>query len=138
MDKETRARLESAGYWIGDAEDWLNLSAEERLMVELRVKVSRFVRSLRAKHGLTQLQLTKKMKSSQSRVAKIEAGEADVSLDLSFRALFAAGGDLADLTTPAKKPTTRKEDRPRGAKVKGYTMGRDNTRERAGEVTTKT
>src|SRR5438132_9236636 len=79
MDKETRARLESAGYWIGDAEEWLGLSEEERRMVELRVKVSRLVRSLRERHGLTQLQLAKKMKSSQSRVAKIEAGEADVS-----------------------------------------------------------
>jgi len=71
-------------------------------------------------------------------VAKIEAGEADVSLDLSFRALFAAGGDLTDLTTPATKQTTRKEDQPRGAKVKGYTMGSGSSRERAGGVTTKT
>jgi len=138
MDKETRARLESAGYWIGDAEDWLNLSEEERRMVELRVKVSRLVRSLRERYGLTQLQLAKKMKSSQSRVAKIEAGEADVSLDLAFRALFAAGGALADLTTPAKKQTTRKEEQPRAAKVKGYLMGSGSTRKRAGGVTTKT
>jgi len=32
------------------------------------------------------------MKSRQSRVAKMEAGAADVSLDLLFRGLFALGG----------------------------------------------
>jgi hypothetical protein len=31
-------------------------------------------------------------------VAKIEAGSADVSLDLLFRGFFALGGNLSDLT----------------------------------------
>jgi ribosome-binding protein aMBF1 (putative translation factor) len=125
MDKKTRARLEAASYWIGDAEDWLGLSEEERQMVELRVEMCRVVRHLRKRHGLSQLRLAKKMKSSQSRVAKIEAGEADVSLDLSFRALFAAGGKLADLASFVKKETTRapKGRQPRGTKVKGSTAG---------------
>jgi hypothetical protein len=80
------------------------------------------------------------MKSSQSRVAKIEAGEADVSLDLSFRALFAAGGNLADLASFVKKETTRapKERQPRGTKVKGYTMGSVGGREKVKGVATKT
>jgi transcriptional regulator with XRE-family HTH domain len=45
---------------------------------------------------MTQLQLAKKLKN-QPRVAKIEAGSADVSLDLMFRSLFALGGRLEDL-----------------------------------------
>src|SRR5207237_10142367 len=104
MDKETRARLEGAGFWFGDAEDFLGLNDEERQMVELRLQLSRLVRRLREESGLTQLKLAQKMKSSQSRVAKIEAGEADVSLDLSFRALFAAGGRLADLAASRRRP----------------------------------
>jgi DNA-binding XRE family transcriptional regulator len=112
MDRETRARVEAAGFRFMDAEDFLGLTPDERRMVDLRVKVSRLVRCLREQHGLTQQQLARRMKSSQSRVAKIEAGEADVSLDLSFRALFAAGGKLADLAGPAPKRTKPKAKRP--------------------------
>jgi transcriptional regulator with XRE-family HTH domain len=107
MDKKTRARLEAEGYWIGDAEDFLGLTPEERQMVELRLMMSRLVRGLRERHGLTQQELAKKMKSSQSRVAKIEAAEADVSLDLLFRALFAAGGDLGDVAANTHEPAKR-------------------------------
>jgi ribosome-binding protein aMBF1 (putative translation factor) len=97
MDKKTRKRLEAAGFRVGDAEDFLELTEEERRLVELRLAVSRAVRSQRKKHGVTQKQLAKKLRSSQSRVAKIEAAAGDVSLDLSLRALFAAGGGVADL-----------------------------------------
>lgn len=38
----------------------------------------------------------------QSRVAKLEAGSADVSLDLLIRSLFAVGGKLADLSGAGK------------------------------------
>jgi DNA-binding XRE family transcriptional regulator len=103
MDRETQHRLETAGFRIGDAEDFLELTGEERRVVELRLAVSRAVRSLRERAGLTQEALAAKLKSSQSRVAKIEAGASGVSLDLSFRALFAVGGGLADLT-PGRRP----------------------------------
>jgi ribosome-binding protein aMBF1 (putative translation factor) len=101
MDKRKQKTLEAAGFRIGNAEDFLGLNEEERRLVELRVAVSRAVRRLRERHHLTQQQLAAKLKSSQSRVAKIEAGAADVSLDLLFRGLFAVGGGLADLTTAA-------------------------------------
>ncbi|MGH7226046.1 MAG: helix-turn-helix domain-containing protein [Gemmataceae bacterium] len=97
MDKRTRERLTAAGFRVCDAEDFLELSAEERQMVELRLQVSKAVRRRRQERALSQKQLAAKLKSSQSRIAKIEAAAADVSLDLSFRALFAAGGSLTDL-----------------------------------------
>jgi ribosome-binding protein aMBF1 (putative translation factor) len=97
MDKKTRKRLEAAGFRVGDAEDFLELSKEERRLVQLRLAVSRAVRYQRKKHGVTQKQLASKLRSSQSRVAKIEAAAGDVSLDLSIRALFAAGGGVRDL-----------------------------------------
>src|SRR4051794_36717768 len=97
MDKETRKRLEGAGFRVGDAQDFLKLTAEECRMVELRLAVSRAIRLLREQQGLTQLQLATKIRSSQSRIAKIEAGLSGLSLDLSFRAFFAVGGALQDL-----------------------------------------
>lgn len=97
MNEKTRERLTTAGFRVCDAEDFLQLSDEERRLVELRLQVGRAVRRRRQERALSQKQLAALLKSSQSRVAKIEAAAADVSLDLSFRALFAAGGDLADL-----------------------------------------
>jgi predicted XRE-type DNA-binding protein len=97
MNKEKRQALEAAGFVFEDAEDLLELTVEERRLVELRLAVSRAVRARREQQHLTQEQVAKKLKSSQSRVAKMEAGAAEVSLDLMFRGLFALGGSLKDL-----------------------------------------
>jgi ribosome-binding protein aMBF1 (putative translation factor) len=98
MDKKKKAALEAAGFRFGDAEDFLELNDEERRLVELRLKVSRAVRRLRERRRLSQQELAVKLKSSQSRIAKMEAGSPDVSLDLLFRGLFAVGGKLADVS----------------------------------------
>ena len=97
MNKEKRQALETAGWIVGNAEDFLELTAEERLLVDLRVAVSRAVRALRERQNLTQAQVARKLKTSQPRFAKIESGASDVSLDLMFRGLFALGGTLKDL-----------------------------------------
>ena len=97
MNQEKRQALEAAGFVFEDAEDFLELTIEERRLVDLRLAVSRAVRARRMQQNLTQEQVAKKLKSSQSRVAKMEAGSADVSLDLMFRALFALGGSVKEL-----------------------------------------
>jgi predicted XRE-type DNA-binding protein len=108
MDKATIQSLEAAGFRIGDAEDFLELSDEERRMVALRVAISRAVRSLRETQKLTQKQLADKMKSSQSRVAKIEACAPGVSLDLMFSGLFALGGKLEDLSAKRRRKRAKR------------------------------
>jgi ribosome-binding protein aMBF1 (putative translation factor) len=95
MDSKKRKALTAAGFRVGDAADFLGLSDEETRLVELRVALSRAVRRRRQERNMTQQQLATRLKSSQSRVAKIEAGAGDVSLDLMFRSLFAVGGGLA-------------------------------------------
>jgi predicted XRE-type DNA-binding protein len=97
MNRAKRRALEAAGFVFEDAEDFLQLTLDERRLVELRLAVSRAVRARREQQHLTQEQLARRLKSSQSRVAKIEAGATDVSLDLMFRGLFALGGSLEDL-----------------------------------------
>ena len=109
MNAEKRKALQAAGWRLGDAADFLGLTQEERRLVELRLAVSRKVRQLREKNGITQQDLAGKLKSSQSRVAKIEAAAADVSLDLSIRALFAVGGNLTDLEAGQRKRPVRKK-----------------------------
>ncbi len=97
MNKAKKARLEAAGFRFGDAGDFLGLSDVERRLVDTRLAVSRLIRRLRERGGLTQGELAQRINSSQSRVAKIEAAAGDVSLDLSFKAMFALGGELNDL-----------------------------------------
>jgi predicted XRE-type DNA-binding protein len=111
MDPKKQKALEEAGFRVGDAEDFLGLSEEERLIVELRVAVARAVRRLREQRHLSQQELAARIGSSQSRVAKIEAAAKGVSLDLSFRGLFAVGGTIADLT--GRPAATRSAPRPR-------------------------
>src|SRR4051812_13311125 len=97
MKAEKRKKLEAAGFRVGDAEDFLDLTPEERELVDLRLNVSRLVRTLREQRNMTQEQLAKRISSSQSRVAKVENGASDVSLDLLFRSFFAVGGKLANV-----------------------------------------
>ena len=60
-------------------------------MIELRLRLVDGVRALRAKQRVTQTDLAERLGSSQSRVAKIEAGDRTVSLDLLLRTLFTLG-----------------------------------------------
>ena len=116
MDKKKKQALEVAGFRVGDTAEFLGLTDEEHQLVELRVALSRAVRRLRQEQQWTQQQLAAKLRSSQSRVAKIEAGSTDVSLDLLFRGLFAVGGQLADLVRA--RPSSITADCPTRSRVK--------------------
>lgn len=97
MDAAKRKRLEAAGWSIGSATDFLELSPEEAAFVELKLRLSENLRRRRQSKKLSQAELAKKIKSSQSRVAKMEAGDPGVSLDLLIRALLAIGATRNDL-----------------------------------------
>jgi hypothetical protein len=91
MNQATKRRLEAAGWRIGSVADFLGLSEEEAMLVEMKVVLSRSLKRHRVRKHLTQHALAKRLGSSQSRVAKLELGAGGVTLDLLFRALFAAG-----------------------------------------------
>ena len=97
MDSEKRKRLEAAGWAVGDASDFLELTPAEAELVELKVKLALLVKKQRKIHNLSQNALAKKMGSSQSRVAKIESGDPSVSLDLIIRALLTTGATRQEL-----------------------------------------
>lgn len=91
MRKEKKKRLESKGWKVGSAKEFLALSDEESAYIELKTRLAEGVRQRRQQTGLTQLELAAKLQSSQSRVAKIEAGDPSVSLDLLIRSLISLG-----------------------------------------------
>ena len=97
MDRTKRKRLESKGWKVGDAAEFLALSPEEAAYVELKLSFSRNLKARREKKQFTQAQLARMIKSSQSRVAKMEAGDPTVSLDLLVRSLLALGTSKREL-----------------------------------------
>lgn len=97
MKTSKRARLESAGWKVGSAADFLGLDTEEAAFVELKVALSQSLRQWRTRQKLTQGELAKRLRSSQSRVAKMEAADPTVSVDLLVRALFRVGAKPKDI-----------------------------------------
>lgn len=97
MNAAERQALESAGFRIGTVQDFLGLACWETRLIELKYRARKTARRLREVGELTQHEVAKRIKSSQSRIAKIEAGSEDVTLDLLARYLYAVGGSFADL-----------------------------------------
>jgi len=97
MNTAKRKRLEKAGWKVGTTQQFLNLSAEEAAYVEVKLNLARVLSNRRKSLRLTQVALAKKIKSSQSRVAKMEAGDPSVSIDLLVRSLIALGETPANL-----------------------------------------
>lgn len=91
MRSDKRKRLEAAGWRVGDAKDFMGLSADENAYVEIRLRLAEGLRRRRARRYVTQAQLAKIVHSSQSRIAKMETGDPTVTLDLLIRTLLALG-----------------------------------------------
>ena len=97
MHKSKKARLEAKGWRIGSAQEFLGLSDQESAYVELRLRLAESLRVRRQKRKLSQTDLAKMLRSSQSRVAKMEGGDPSVSIDLLVRSLLALGASNRDL-----------------------------------------
>ena len=91
MNTEKKKKLENAGWQIGNADDFLGLSPEESAYIDLKLALSHELRRRRQQSEMTQAVLARRIGSSQSRIAKAEAGDPGISLDLLVRALFATG-----------------------------------------------
>ena len=98
MDPKKKEKLIQAGWAVGSAEDFLELSPEESAYIELKLALAENLREVRQNNHLTQKELARLIKSSQSRVAKMESGDPSVSIDLLVRGLFALGKMPQDLS----------------------------------------
>ena len=104
MQAEKRKKLEAAGWKIADTTEFLGLSNAESQLLEIKLSLVKMLRLFRKRNHLTQAQLAKKIKSSQSRVAKMETGDPSVSVDLLMRSLLAAGANPSDLGRAVGRP----------------------------------
>ena len=91
MNQSKREKLESKGWKVGSVRDFLELSDEEAAYIDLKLGLAKNLQKRRRALKITQTDLAKRLRSSQSRIAKMEAGDPSVSLDLLIRSLLALG-----------------------------------------------
>jgi DNA-binding XRE family transcriptional regulator len=97
MRSGKKKALESRGWKVGTAEEFLELSPEEAAYIEMKLALAGALKEQRRRKKLTQTQLAQRIESSQSRVAKMEAADPTVSIDLLLRSLLALGVTKRDL-----------------------------------------
>ena len=98
MREQKRRWLEARGWKIGTAQEFLRLSDGEAAYIELKVRLATDLRERRRRRSLTQADLAKRLRSSQSRIAKMEAGDPSLSLDLLIRSLLILGASRGELS----------------------------------------
>lgn len=91
MDAKKRKKLEASGWKVGDAKGFLGLSDEELNYIEIKLALGEKLRDIRERKSMTQAQTARLVGSSQSRLAKMEAGEPSVSVDLLIKTLISLG-----------------------------------------------
>lgn len=133
MDADKRKALEAAGWKVGDAADFLEMTDDERQLLDARVEMALAIRKRRALMKLSQKDLARRLKTSQPRVAKIEQAAPDVSFDQIFRAYAAVGGRIV-VNASGRGSVTSFRTRQNG---KGAGMGAGATSGKAVKLTEK-
>lgn len=96
--KEAKTRkLEKAGWTLGNPKEFLGLTDEEETLIEIKLTLARGIKERRLSLRLTQEDLAKQMKSSQSRIAKMEASDPAVSMDFLVRSLLVLGATTKEV-----------------------------------------
>ena len=97
MRQSKRKALEKKGWKVGSAEDFLDLSDEELALIELKIALGNALKERRKRKRLTQEAAAKVISSSQSRVAKMEAGDPSVSIDLMIKSMLTLGASRKEV-----------------------------------------
>ncbi|MFH1763732.1 MAG: helix-turn-helix transcriptional regulator [Gemmatimonadota bacterium] len=108
MDEKRRKALELKGWKVGDTQEFLGLTEGEVGLIEIKLSLSDGLRRLRSEEALTQEEVASRIGSSQSRVAKMEAADSSVSLDLLVRTLLRLGADRDGIASLLSHPRPRK------------------------------
>lgn len=111
MKSAKRAKLEAAGWAVGSVKEFLDLSDADAALIDMKLALSRSLRDRRNKQGVSQVQLAERLQSSQSRVAKMEAGDPSVSMDLLVSSLLLLGASSRDLANTIRGEGRSKKGR---------------------------
>lgn len=91
MKPSKKKKLEAAGWKVGSASEFLELSDAEEMLVSMKLALASSVKAMRQEKKLTQDGLAKMIGSSQSRIAKLESADRSVSMELLVRSLAKMG-----------------------------------------------
>ena len=108
MNDLRKKRLESAGFRVGSVAEFLNLTPSEEKYVNIKASLVMEVFTRRKKCHLTQAELAERVGTSQSRIAKLEAGDPSVSFDLLIRVLIALDTPEHVITKSVMRIASRK------------------------------
>ena len=97
MNSTRRKKLEAKGWRFGSTKEFLGLNEQENAYIELKLTLGENLKKLRLEKQLTQNDLAKLLRSNQSRIAKMEAGDPSVSIDLLIKSLLVLGTTRQDL-----------------------------------------
>ena len=111
MRKSKRSRVEAAGWTVGTVKEFRGLSEADAVLIEMKLAFSRSLGDLRKRRGLTQAKVAELRQSSQSRIAKMEAGDPSVSMDLLVSSLLLLGASSADLAKAIRGESRKKNGR---------------------------
>jgi transcriptional regulator with XRE-family HTH domain len=91
MKAAKKKKLQEAGWVVGSASEFLELSEAEETIVAMKLALASKLKDLRREKHLTQQDVAKRIGSSQSRVAKMEIADKSVSMELFIRSLVSLG-----------------------------------------------
>ena len=103
MDAKKTKKLKQVGGRVSTVQDFLGLSEQDMAVIEARLALAKAVKARRLQAGLTQAQLAKLTHSSQARVAKMEGGDPQASIESLIRALAAAGSRVKLTVTRSRR-----------------------------------
>ena len=97
MNRKEIDRLKQGGWKVGTTAEFLGLTNEEVALIEMKFALAQSLREYRDARHLTQEQLARLLGSSQSRVAKMEAADSSVSMELLVRSLLMLGASRKEV-----------------------------------------
>jgi transcriptional regulator with XRE-family HTH domain len=95
ISADKKDRLERRGWRLTTVREFLDLTPAEMAVIDARILLANAIRNQRKNRRLSQAELARLMGSNQSRVAKIENLDREVTVDLQLRAIFAANPGAA-------------------------------------------
>ena len=87
--------------------EFLGLTPEDEAIIAIRLALHRTLKETRARSGITQIELAQRIGSSQSRIAKAEAGDRSISFELLIRATIASGATAAEIGQEIQRASGR-------------------------------
>ena len=96
MDKSKRERLESKGWKVGTVSDFLELTPEETIFVEIKLALSESLKE-RYQKLMTENDFSSKISSSQRGITNVENGDSSLSIEFLIKAMLAIGATPQDI-----------------------------------------